>query len=767
MASTVENSDEGLLARLLPWRSGRPQTGWVYITLVALAALAAGGLSYLILTGSAPFAKSDRELLYLLLSALAVILTLVGLIAWRLVKLWLTRKAGFAGVKLHTRLVSLFSLIAAIPAIIVAVFSGVFLFVSMDSWFSERQRAVVDHAETVAQAFLDEHREVLRTDVVTAARDIDREALASFGTDPSWLVPAVFVQANLRVLNGAYVMTRTGLIAARAEQPNTQFIMPSPDEFQEAALGRPVSFINYEFNQVYCLVKLVALPDYYLYATRPIDPSAIQHLKEAKAARAEFETAKKNRGVLQIYFFLSYLAVALVILLAAVWLGVWAANRIVQPVSRLIGAADRISEGDLGVKVDVGQSDDEIGSLARAFNRMTTQLETQRGELIEANRQLDRRRRFTEAVLSGVSAGVVGLDAQGRITLANRSAVTLLGGARERIIGTPIETGAPEFAPLVEEALDAADGASTGQIELTRGGRARTLLVRVAREILAEESRSLVITFDDISALVAAQRTSAWADVARRIAHEIKNPLTPIQLSAERLRRKYRALVAEPEIFDQCTSTIIRQVTDIGRMVDEFSSFARMPAPQMAPEDLGELVRQAVFLQRVAFPDITISINGPAAPLREICDRRLVTQALTNILKNAGEAIAARRELASNGPYQGKILVQIRTEDGATVIEVIDNGCGLPRENRAKLAEPYVTTRPKGTGLGLAIVKKIMEEHGGALDLEESPQLGEDGAALGGALVRLRFKSKITHLEPSQESPKMEIVAAGVVGHGA
>jgi two-component system nitrogen regulation sensor histidine kinase NtrY len=440
---------------------------------------------------------------------------------------------------------------------------------------------------------------------------------------------------------------------------------------------------------------------------------------------------------LQVYFGLGYLTVALFVLLAAVWLGVWAANRIVQPISRLIGAADRISEGDLAVRVDVSKGDDEVGSLARAFNRMTSQLESQRGELIEANRQQDRRRRFTEAVLAGVSAGVMGIDSHGHITLANRSAVTLLGGLHDDLIGDRVEAGVPEIWPLVRAALAAPDGTSHGQIELVRSGRTRTLLVRVARELSSGESRSLVVTFDDISALVAAQRTSAWADVARRIAHEIKNPLTPIQLSAERLRRKYRAAVAEPEIFDQCTGTIIRHVTDIGRMVDEFSSFARMPAPQMAPEDLNELVRQAVFLQRVALPDTTFTVEAPEGALRQICDRRLVTQALTNILKNSGEAIAAKRETHAPEAFQGEIRIRIHPQDAGNFIEIIDNGCGLPKENREKLTEPYVTTRPKGTGLGLAIVKKIMEEHHGTLDLEESPIV--EGSASGGALVRLNF----------------------------
>lgn len=738
MSPTAKPQATGLFGRLLQWSPKQREAGGFYVAALAIAAIAATSLTYLILAGSAPFAKDPSTLTFFSIALVAVVLGLIALIAWRLFKWLMARRAGFAGVKLHTRLVTLFSAIAAVPAVIVAVFSYMFLFVGMESWFSERQRAVVDHAETVAEAFLKEHQDVLRTDVVAAARDIDRDAVTNGISDPSWLNPVLFMQANLRALNGAYIIDRSSYVVARAEPTIVQYLAPTNADFDEATLGRPRSYIDYQSNQTFCLVKLDAFPNYFLYSIRPIDPNVIQHLKEANIARTEFETAKKNRGLLKFDFFLGYLAVALVILLAAISLGVWAANQIVHPVSRLIGAADRISSGDLAVKVDVGQSDDEIGRLARAFNRMTTQLETQRAELIEANRQVDRRRRFTEAVLSGVSAGVMSLDPQGLIALANRSAVSLLCGSREDLINKPLEIAAPEFAQLAASTLTSAEGTSTGQIELVRAGRTKTLLVRVAREMSVDQNRNLVITFDDISALVAAQRTSAWADVARRIAHEIKNPLTPIQLSAERLRRKYRAAVSDPEIFDQCTATIIRQVTDIGRMVDEFSSFARMPAPQMADEDLNELVRQAAFLQRVAYPETTIAIDAASEPVREICDRRLVTQALTNILKNAGEAVAARRETAK-GPFLGEIRIRVRRDESANLIEVIDNGCGLPKDNRNKLTEPYVTTRPKGTGLGLAIVKKIMEEHGGLLELEDSPLMGEDGSQAAGALVRLRF----------------------------
>lgn len=746
MASTAGHNEGGLLDRILQWTPKRSRVGGVFVSLLILGALVVAGLTYSVLTGTAPFARSRPVIYGLFLANFVIVMALVALIAWRVVKLFVTRRAGFAGVKLHTRLVALFALIAAVPAIIVALFSGVFLFFGIESWFSERQRTVLENAELVANAYLEEHKQVIRTDVVNMARDVDRfidRAGPLLRFDPDGMRSTLFLQAVLRNLSAAYIVTRDGAVVGHNQvelSSDTKYRAPLDEYFASADLGRAVSETDVQSDMVFGLVRLSGWPDAFLYVVRPVDPLVLSHLAQTTSARSDYEQAERNRMLIQLYFFLSYLIIALFVLLAAVWLGVWAASRIVEPIGRLIGASERVSEGDLAVRIDVGSGDDEIGSLGRAFNRMTVQLETQRGELIEANRQLDRRRRFTEAVLSGVSAGVLALDSRGRITLVNQSAINLLGAARDEIIGERIEVAVPELSALVK--LAQASGEAGGQISIGRDETTRTLTVRVSRERSVEESRSIVITFDDITDLVSAQRMSAWADIARRIAHEIKNPLTPIQLSAERLRRKYRTSVNDPEIFEHCTDTIVRQVTDIGRMVDEFSAFARMPQATMAIEDVNEIVREAVFLQRVANPDVTFALDGDEHPLTAYCDRRLVTQALTNILKNATEAIATRREHVEGSQEQGWIAVHLYDETDCITIAIEDNGCGLPRDKRHQLAEPYVTTRAKGTGLGLAIVKKIMEDHHGVLTLEDASDRLDGERPRSGAIVKLRFHKK-------------------------
>ena len=759
MATAVDHSDGGLKARLKRWAPKSEEgAAAVFAVVLGIAAIAVIVLLFGALTGPVPLQRGWTVLLFC--AGFALVLGLVGLIAWRLVKIGVTRRAGFAGAKLHTRLVALFSVIAALPAIIVAVFSGIFLFLGIESWFSERQKTVLDNTEMVAQAYFRMSQQLIGGDVREMANELDG-SMGFLTYDPRRFSEFLRAGAVQRNLPGAYVITRDGRMLASVEtDPNVRFSLPPEETFTAAELGSVQIYYNDANDQVHGLMRLDSLADAYLYVAQFADPGVREHLRATRAARTEYQRAQTHRTVIQLYFFMAYLILALFVLLAAVWLGVLAANRLVGPIGRLIGAAERVSEGDLAVRVDVGQGDDEIGSLARAFNRMTGQLQTQRAELVDANRQLDRRRRFTEAVLSGVSAGVIGLDAHGRITLANRSAAQLLNATREELVGQSFVEVVPEMATLVRFTGGAPDSAQ-GQIEIVRGGKKRSLTVRAAREPATAETYGTVVTFDDITDLVAAQRMSAWADVARRIAHEIKNPLTPIQLSAERLRRKFRNVVSEPDVFDQCTQTIIRQVSDIGRMVDEFSSFARMPAPAMASDDLSEIVRQAVFLQRVANPDIDFVVEGTDQPVMQVCDRRLVEQALTNVLKNAGEAVGAYRQSlgsAQAGGEQGRIRVGLNLTDDATTIKIEDNGCGLPTANRNQLTEPYVTTRVKGTGLGLAIVKKIMEDHGGSITLDDAPTRG--------ALIRLRFPSAKAGAKqasaPTQETQQSEVEAYGV-----
>jgi len=495
-------------------------------------------------------------------------------------------------------------------------------------------------------------------------------------------------------------------------------------------------------DRVRALVRLDRFGDVFLYAGRFIDPAVINHMKQTKSAVDQYERLEGQRSDYQIAFSVVFFAVGLILLTGAVWVGLSFATRMARPISFLVAAAERVRSGDLSARVPAGNADEEFSSLSRAFNRMTLQLQTQQSELIEANRQLDQRRRFTETVLSGVSAGVIGLDQEGRINLPNRSASLLLGTDFDQHIGKDLAEIVPEMAGLVAEAERRPDRLTESQVQLVRGGRTRTLLVRIAPERIEGEAKGYVVTFDDITELQAAQRKAAWADVARRIAHEIKNPLTPIQLSAERLKRKYLADIRnDPETFTACTDTIIRHVGDIGRMVDEFSSFARMPAPILKDEDLGEIVRQVAFLQRAASPDIRIETEMPRKPVRLSCDSRLVAQALVNLMKNAAESIHSREgEVPA-----GLILVKLAEQDGAIVAAVEDNGRGLPHEGRERLTEPYVTTHAKGTGLGLAIVKKIMEDHGGELVLEDREG---DGARV--KLVFHRVEAKRAE-EPSEK----------------
>ncbi|HUG62159.1 MAG TPA: ATP-binding protein, partial [Methylomirabilota bacterium] len=446
-----------------------------------------------------------------------------------------------------------------------------------------------------------------------------------------------------------------------------------------------------------------------------------------------YRRLEASRADVQIGFGMVFAGMTVVFLLSAIWLGLSFANGLVAPIRRLIGAADEVAKGNLLAEVPVGAREDDLASLGTTFNKMTTELRTQRDDLLSANDQVDRRRRFTEAVLSGVTAAVVGVSNDGHVSIANRSATILLGLEEFDLIGRLLVDEIPELEPLIAAAVRDDTRVHQGTVTLIRGARELTISARVASDRSPDREHGYVVTLDDITDLVTAQRTSAWADVARRIAHEIKNPLTPIQLSAERIRRRYGKAIEEGDrqVFDQCVDTIVRQVGDIGRMVDEFSAFARMPKPAMESRNLSDPIREAVFLMSVGHPDIAFSTDLPEKPLVGRFDHRLMNQAITNLVKNAVEAITPLEP-----EDRGDASVVVRARDGGDhfVMEVIDTGVGLPAQDRQRLLEPYMTTREKGTGLGLAIVKKIIEEHDGRIELLDSPEVAEGGR---GAMVRV------------------------------
>jgi len=715
---TVEttNASPGLARQALQW-AARFGLGRRLALLLAASAIGSGLITYAALTRSTPLGPDPKTVFLLLNVDFILLLALGAVIARKVALMWGERRRGIAGARLQSRLVVLFSLVAVTPAIIVAVFSTLFFNFGIQAWFSERVQVALSESLAVTQAYLDEHQQNIRADVLVIAQDLDRE-WSLLRNNPTLMNQFLGTQAAYRALPEAIVFDRYGRVFASSGFTFSLQFENLPEWAIERAKGGDVAIlVNDTGDRVRALVLVDSLAEIYLYVGRFVDPSVLNHVDRAEQAVEAYQRLEGQSSGLQITFSLIFGVVALLLLMASVWVGLNFATRMARPISGLISATEKVRGGDLSVRVPEGPEGDEFGTLGRAFNRMTERLLSQQRELIEANEQLDDRRRFTEAVLSGVSAGVVGLDERGRIDLPNRSACELLEMTLEDLHHVPFNKAVPEMAKLFSTVRRNPGRLAQGQIEIVRGGRRRTLLVRIGAEREGGGVKGYVATFDDISELLAAQRKAAWADIARRIAHEIKNPLTPIQLSAERLKRKYQdEIVSDPEVFDTCTRTIIRQVEDIGRMVDEFSSFAKMPTPVMREENLTELVRQQVFLQRNAHPEITYDVETPEAGIVAQCDGRQVAQALTNLLQNAADALS---EHGTADDEARRIGVLLRSDDGQIAIVVEDNGPGLPGDLKDRLTEPYVTTREKGTGLGLAIVKKIMEDHGGDLLIED------------------------------------------------
>ena len=752
------SESSALWHRLTAW-AGRVGLAKKLAVLLSVAATIAGFATYGALTEAAPFGQASPRTVTLLLTLDLTLLLLLGaLVARRIVQIWIGRRQGQAGSQLHVRMVAGFSVLAVTPAIVMAVFAAVFYSLGIQGWFSDRVRTAVHESLEVAQSYLHEHQQNIRADALAMANDLNQEA-GQLATNPPLFNQVVATQAALRALTEAIVFEgSTGQILARAGFTFSLEFEPLPaSSIEQARQGEVALLINDADDRVRALVRLDLYPDAYLLVGRAVEARVLAHMSLAQDAVKQYSELEGSRSSLQITFTLIFVVVALLLLLAAVWMGLNFATQLITPISALIGAAERVREGDLSVRVSEPAASDEVGALARAFNRMTSQIESQRGELVEANHQLDLRRRFTEAVLAGVSAGVIGLDDSGAVILLNQPAVGLLGvNDPEALVGRPLVEATPGMTDLMDAIHRRPGRLVEAQVQLRRpGSPARTLLVRIAAELSDSEVRGYVVTFDDITELLSAQRKAAWADVARRIAHEIKNPLTPIQLSAERLKRKYlKEISSDPETFSTCVETIVRQVGDIGRMVDEFSSFARMPQPVMKPANVNDICRQAVFLQSSAHAAIKFDLQLPPEKWQVPCDSRQISQALTNLLQNAVDSIDGRLG-AGGDDSPGKIAIRLTGDDMRIGIIVEDNGKGLPADVEPdRLMEPYVTTRAKGTGLGLAIVRKIMEDHGGELLLENRADGGARVSLIIPRTQDLPTPAPANQAEPSPHQPK-------------
>ncbi|MEO1016191.1 MAG: PAS domain-containing sensor histidine kinase [Pseudomonadota bacterium] len=716
--------------------------------ILTVTAIVAGVATYAVITNVPPIGTSVRTVLFLLNFDLIVLILLSLVIARRIVRLVVQRRRGMAGSRLHSRLVMLFGLVAATPAIIVSIFSVLFLSSGLESWFSERVRSALFNSLNVAEAYLDEHKKNIRADAQAMAADLNRERTLLMGSTRR-MQQFLNAQAALRSLSEAVLFDSTGVVMARSGLSFTMETDRLPQTIIDRAdRGEIITLTSDADDRVRALTRLDGYGNVFLYVGRFVDSQVVGFMERTQRVVRDYEQMARDRSGIQITSALIFGIVALLLVLAAIWVGLNLADNLVAPIGSLITAAETVRGGDLAVRVPEPPETDELGILSRAFNRMTAQLENQRTDLVKANEQLDGRRRFTEAVLSGVSSGIIGLDGEQRVLLPNRAALEFFELRAGEIVGASIEKFLPEISTLLAVARARNGEVVEQQTTLIIGDVQRTLLVRIAAQTNEERVVGYVITFDDISELLSAQRQAAWAEVARRIAHEVKNPLTPIRLSAERLHRRYLPQIETGrDAFENSVSTIIRQVDVIGRLITEFSAFARLPALKLEHQSIHETIQHAVALERNARADIEIKLDlAPADQLVCYCDREKLGQALTNILQNAVEAMAD--EAAPMGAAAPVIVVRSWPIDEDVVIEIEDTGPGWPVSERDRLFDPYVTMRAGGTGLGLAIVRKIIEEHHGRVALESGVN--------GGALVRMHLPKRRHNNEP----PGGHIVAA-------
>ncbi|MEM9999352.1 MAG: PAS domain-containing sensor histidine kinase [Pseudomonadota bacterium] len=735
---------------------GRAGNSWPGFAIV-LAATACVVASFVVLIGLTPIQPTERVTGVAIAVNAIFVLALMWLIGIEVRAVVKARRDRKAASRLHVRIVTLFSIIATIPAIIVAIVASITLDLGLDRWFEIRTRTIVQSSEQVAQSYINENAVNLRDATINMAFALDQQRRL-FSLDRTGFRQFVTQQARGRGMLGASVIRPDGTIIYTADIETPRPLpLPPEDALARALDGGPVIIPPGSTNLVGAMIRLREIPDAMLYAIRAVDPEVLDAVRLMQQNRTEYQNLEGNRLNLQLAFALLYLCLALVLLLAAIWTAIAVANRLVRPIRLLINASDEVGRGNLEVRVPVRASDGDVGHLADTFNSMLGQLKSQRDEILTAKDVIDERRRFMEAVLAGVSAGVLGVDDEQKVITYNDAVSDVLGTVTVEQ-GIALKDLSPQVAEVFTRALSRRISDTNDQVTyVDKNGRERVINVQIALDMdtgsqQSDARHTHVVTIDDISDVVEAQRSTAWGDVARRIAHEIKNPLTPIQLSAERIRRRYGKIIPEDDrsVFDQCTETIVRQVGDIGRMVDEFSTFARMPKPDMALRDLRDTIREASFLVEVSRSDFTFERDMPEAPLLAYYDDRLVGQAVGNVVKNAAEAIEARLADDPTGP-QGHIKITGRvggTSNQAIIIDIMDNGRGLPAEDRNKLLEPYMTTREKGTGLGLAIVRKIVEDHGGRMALRDAPETFYDGR---GAMVRMIFLAHVDQVSAKAE----------------
>lgn len=703
------------------------------IVLIIISLLLATA-SFLVLLGATPIELSRAVCIAFICVNLFFVLLLCFTIVYRVFPIVKSWQVGRAAARLHFRIITLFSVVASLPALAVAIVAVVTFNMGLDRWFNNNTQQIVNSSINIANVYAAEMLNSLEYNSYYMERSLDNETLLR--TNLLKYKRLMTMQAAAYRMKAAFLLSENGKIYVSSYLGDEKDLpIPPKSLIDQAKAGRPFAFQPGKHDYFGVIVKLNNIKGTYLYVIRDVHSSVLNALRLTEYNTNRYKYMQEMRVPLQIAFAVLYLCLFLAMWLSAILTGLKVANRLVRPIRRLIGAADKVAMGQLNVSLPVDMRDDDVAQLSKTFNYMVVELKDQRDALLLAKDIIDERRRFTEAVLSGVSAGILGINAHGKITIINKSFEKMFNFSCKNCNEYSIETltkeiGAEKIQEVFEKARLSYRCFYTEQVTINASNHMRVYNVQITGEEGKTTERSWVVTIDDITDLVEAHRSLAWADVARRIAHEIKNPLTPIQLSAERINRRYSKFITQDkEIFDKCIETIIRQVNDIGRLVSEFSGFARMPKPKMEKLDIKIALNEACFLIEVSKNDIKFIRNLGKDPLYGNFDARLITQAFGNIIKNASESIDSTKT-------QGTILIQSYKKDNMIIVEIIDNGKGWPQHKREELLEPYITTRAQGSGLGLAIVRKIVEEHKGTMELLDAPLDFCDGQ---GAMVKMMF----------------------------
>jgi len=735
---------KNILGKLKQWRNRRK-----FLTILAWSLILLGpiltGLTVSILQGE--FGSNLSNILRLVLLADGIyLLVVISIVGYAVMRMFAARRAKSAGSRLHMRLSRVFAIVALIPTVLVAVFAVVTLSIGVEGWFSKNVQNVVNSSLSAAEAYKNEQRDDLKIDLNFISVKLNEYNKSnSFVSDSDLRVQLTSIQKLIqRGLKEAYIIDRNANLRSRGELSYLfGYEEPSDEIMESAELGDLIIIEDWPNNEFRSLIKLESFEDKYLYVSRTVDGKILNLLDETMESAITYNTMETQREKILWSYGLLYLGFATFVILSSILLGMLFAERLSRPVGRLAGAAQRLGAGDFDVKVIEEKGDDEIAMLSRVFNHMTKQVKRQRDDLITANEYTERRRRLFDSVLSGVTAGVIGLSSDGNIGFINLAAQKLLNLNSGNYEGKGIKIAVPEFIDLFSLIQKNDNKTQQQEVKLTRAGAIEILLVRITARISENELvEGYVITFDDVTNLVSAQRIAAWGDVARRIAHEIKNPLTPIQLSAERLKRKYSPIVgSEGSNLSQYCDVIIRQTNDLRRIVDEFSKFARMPEPIKRPTNVTKLLKDVILLFQISSPKINIFFKNLYDDFNINIDETMINQAFTNLIKNASEAIESKLNSQPDLKFDPEIRITIDQIINNLEITIEDNGIGLPNQGRSRLFEPYVTHRENGTGLGLSIVKKIIEEHNGTLELLDASPFSE--ANNFGAKMRIVFPKEI------------------------